>query len=428
MSTKLAQFKQDALDYHRYPKPGKLEIAITKPTDTQLDLSLAYSPGVAEPVRAIAENPELVNAYTAKSNLVGVITNGTAVLGLGNVGPLAAKPVMEGKAVLFKRFANIDVFDIEVDALTPEDFINTVARIAPTFGGINLEDIRGPECFEIEEALISKLDIPVFHDDQHGTAIIIAAGLLNALEVQQKKLSEVKIVCLGAGAAGIASMRLLMTLGVKRNNLFMIDKSGIIHTGRTDLNTYKFALACETEKRTLAEAMEGADVFIGVSGANLLPAELLKTMAANPIVFALSNPDPEIDWLTAHDCRQDLIMATGRSDFPNQVNNVLCFPYIFRGALDVRATKINTEMMIAAVEAIRALAKQPVPQQVLDAYGLKSGLEFGSAYILPKPMDPRLMDAVAPKVAEAAIRTGVAQAAYPAHYPILEKQVEEEHA
>lgn len=419
MSTKLVEFKKSALDYHRYPKPGKLEIALTKPTDSQLDLSLAYSPGVAEPVRAIADDPELVNLYTAKSNLVGVITNGTAVLGLGNMGPLAAKPVMEGKAVLFKRFANIDVFDIEVDAIHPADFINTVTRIAPTFGGINLEDICGPECFEIEETLISQLDIPVFHDDQHGTAIIIAAGLLNALEIQQKKLSEVKIVCLGAGAAGIASMRLLITLGVKRDNLFMIDRMGIIHTGRTDLNTYKFALACDTEKRTLEDAMEGADVFIGVSGANLISADLLKKMAANPIVFALSNPDPEIDWHTAHHSRQDLVMATGRSDFPNQVNNVLCFPYIFRAALDVRATKINLEMMIAAVEAIRGLTKLPVPEQVLQAYGLEKGLAFGPDYILPKPMDPRLMETVVSKVALAAIETGVAKLGYPAHYPAI---------
>lgn len=419
MSTKLAQFKQSALDYHRYPKPGKLEISITKPTDTQVDLSLAYSPGVAEPVRAIAENPALVNDYTVKSNLVGVITNGTAVLGLGNVGPLAAKPVMEGKAVLFKRFANIDVFDIEVDALHPQDFIDTVARISPTFGGINLEDIRGPECFEIEEALIAKLDIPVFHDDQHGTAITISAGLLNALEIQQKNLSDVKVVCLGAGAAGIASMRLLLTLGLKRDNLFMIDKSGIIQTKRTDLNKYKSALACQTDKRTLKEAIEGADVFIGLSGANLLSADLLKTMAPNPIVFALSNPDPEIDWQTAHACRQDLIMATGRSDFPNQVNNVLCFPYIFRGALDIRASKINIEMMIAAVEAIRSLTKQPVPKEVLQAYGLETDLVFGPDYILPKPMDSRLMNAVAPKVALAAIQTGVARAEYPAHYPAI---------
>ncbi len=417
MSTKLTQFKQSALDYHRYPKPGKLEISITKPTDTQLDLSLAYSPGVAEPVRAIAENPALVNEYTVKSNLVGVITNGTAVLGLGNVGPLAAKPVMEGKAVLFKRFADIDVFDIEVDAMDPKDFIDTVVRIAPTFGGINLEDIRGPECFEIEEALIEKLDIPVFHDDQHGTAITIAAGLLNALEMQQKKLSEVKVVCLGAGAAGIASMRLLLTLGVKRDNLFMIDKSGLIQTKRSDLNKYKLALACESDKRTLEEAIDGADVFIGLSGGNLLSVDMLKTMAPNPIVFALSNPDPEIDWQTAHACRQDLIMATGRSDYPNQVNNVLCFPYMFRGALDVSASKINIEMMIAAVEAIRELSKQPVPKEVLEAYGLTTDLVFGPDYILPKPMDARLMNAVAPKVALAAIKTGVARADYPAHYP-----------
>lgn len=423
MSTKLAQFKQDALDYHRYPKPGKLATQITKPTDTQLDLSLAYSPGVAEPVRAIAENPALAADYTAKSNLVGVITNGTAVLGLGNVGPLAAKPVMEGKAVLFKRFADIDVFDIEVDAASPEDFINTVANIAPTFGGINLEDIRGPECFEIEEALISRLDIPVFHDDQHGTAITIAAALLNALEIQQKKLNEIKLVCLGAGAAGIASMRLLINLGLKRDNLFMIDKTGVIHTGRTDLNTYKFALACETDKRTLEEAISGADVFIGLSGANLLSTDMLNSMAPKPVVFALSNPDPEIDWHAAHACRQDLIMATGRSDFPNQVNNVLCFPYIFRGALDVNASRINLEMMIAAVEAIRAVSKQEVPAEVLAAYGLNKALSFGADYILPKPMDPRLLDAIAPQVALAAIKTGVARAGYPAHYPKLREEV-----
>lgn len=410
--------KQGALDYHQYPKPGKLETAITKATETQKDLALAYTPGVAEPVKAIEADPEAAYRYTAKGNLVGVITNGTAVLGLGDVGPLAAKPVMEGKGVLFKRFADIDVFDIEIEAANPQAFIGTVARIAPTFGGINLEDIKGPQCFEIEQALIERLDIPVFHDDQHGTAIIIVAGLLNALEIQKKTLSDIKIVCIGAGAAGIASMRLLITMGLKRDQLLMIDRKGVIHTGRTDLNAFKFAFAAETQKRTLEEAMNGADVVIGVSGPDLLTPHMLASMAPHPVVFALSNPDPEIQPHIAHAVRKDILMATGRSDYPNQVNNVLCFPYIFRGALDVRAKKINHEMMIAAALSIAKLAKESVPEVVLKNYELTAPLYFGKEYILPKPIDPRLLSVVSDAVAKAAIQTEVARLPYPSHYPL----------
>lgn len=408
--------KQAALDYHELPRPGKISTNITKPTETQRDLSLAYTPGVAEPVREIHADPENAYRYTAKGNLVGVITDGTAVLGLGNVGPLASKPVMEGKGVLFKRYADVDVFDIEVDADNPEAFINTVARISPTFGGINLEDIKAPQCFEIERALIERLDIPVFHDDQHGTAIIVAAGLLNALEVQGKKLSEITLVCLGAGAAGIASMRLLVALGLHKDRIHMVDRQGVIHTGRNDLNPYKFAFAIETEKRTLADALKDSDVIIGVSGSNLVTADMLRSMAPKPIVFALSNPDPEIRPDVALAARDDLVLATGRSDFPNQVNNVLCFPYIFRGALDVRATKINQEMLMAAVYAIKALAREPVPPSVLKTYGLDS-LEFGPQYIIPKPNDPRLIQVVPPAVAKAAVATKVAKLPYPRHYP-----------
>ncbi|MFI4938286.1 MAG: malic enzyme-like NAD(P)-binding protein [Candidatus Berkiellales bacterium] len=413
------ELKKAALRYHAHPTPGKLAISLTKSTETQKDLALAYTPGVAEPVRAIEANPEAVYHYTSKGNLVGVITNGTAVLGLGNMGPLAAKPVMEGKAVLFKRFANIDVFDIEIDAASPEEFINTVANIAPTFGGINLEDIKGPECFEIEEALIARLDIPVFHDDQHGTAITTVAALLNALELQQKSLSDCQIVCLGAGAAGIASMRLLVAMGVRRDQIIMVDKQGVIHTGRTDLNVYKFAFAAQTNKRTLSDALVGADVFIGVSGPDLLTPQMLETMAPFPVVFALSNPDPEINPLLAHAVREDIILATGRSDYPNQVNNALCFPYIFRGALDVRARRINQEMMIAAAHAIKDLAKEPIPDVVLKGYELTEPLSFGPEYILPKPTDPRLLIVVSAAVAQVAIETGVARNGYPAHYPLL---------
>ena len=400
--------KKRALDYHRFPSPGKIATDITKPCNTQDDLSLAYTPGVAEPVRAIAENPEEAYHYTAKGNLVGVITNGTAVLGLGDVGALAGKPVMEGKAVLFKRFANIDVFDIEVKADSPKDFIDTVARIAPTFGGINLEDIKAPQCFEIERTLDSMLDIPVFHDDQHGTAIIIAAGLLNALELQGKTIQEAKIVCMGAGSAGIASMRLLQGLGSHKENMILLDRNGVIHTERDDLNIYKAEFAVCTERRTALDAMQGADVFIGVSGPDLLTPEMIKAMADKPIVFALSNPNPEIKPELAMETRDDLIMATGRSDYPNQVNNVLGFPYIFRGALDSGATTITQEMHIAAVNEIRSLAKDPVPKSVLNAYGVDK-MEFGPDYIIPKPVDPRLIERVPAAVAQAAIDSGVAK-------------------
>lgn len=401
--------KQRALHYHEFPKPGKLAMQVTKPTNSQDDLSLAYTPGVAEPVLTIAENPEDAYRYTAKGNLVAVITNGSAVLGLGNVGALASKPVMEGKAVLFKRFADIDVFDIEIDAENPQAFIATAKRISPTFGGINLEDIKAPECFEIEQALIEQLDIPVFHDDQHGTAIVVAAALLNALDLQGKKLSEVRIVCIGAGAAGIASMRLLVALGADKEKITLLDTKGVVHTGREDLNSYKFAFARTTTQRTLADALVDADVFVGVAKPDLLSPELLCLMAPKPVIFALSNPDPEIRPEVAHQYRNDLIIATGRSDFPNQVNNVLCFPYIFRGALDVRATCINQAMQTAAVEAIRQLAKEPIPQIVKENYPNVVDWEFGVNYIIPKPIDPRLKERVAFAVAKAAIASGVSR-------------------
>ena len=406
--SKKQEFVQAALDYHQYPKPGKIALEITKPTATQKDLALAYSPGVAEPVKEISKDPENAYKYTAKGNLVGVITNGTAILGLGNLGSLASKPVMEGKGILFKRFADIDVFDIEVNAETTEEFIKVVESIAPTFGGINLEDIAAPECFEIERALEEKLDIPVFHDDQHGTAIIIAAGLLNALEIAGKTLETAKIVCLGAGAAGIASMEVLASLGAQRDNLFMLDRGGVIHSGRDDLNKYKQEWAVDTDQRTLRDACTGADVFIGLSGPNLLDIGSLDAMAANPIVFALSNPDPEIDPAIAKTARPDVIIGTGRSDYPNQVNNVLGFPFIFRGALDVRATHINTEMKMAAVKALADLAKEPVPEEVLKAYG-KTSMEFGPDYIIPTPLDPRLQERLPAAISQAAIDSGVAR-------------------
>ncbi|TAL58850.1 MAG: malate dehydrogenase [Legionella sp.] len=401
--------KQRALDYHEFPTPGKLSVHITKPTNSQDDLSLAYTPGVAAPVMAIHENPENAYRYTNKGNLVAVMTNGTAVLGLGDLGPLASKPVMEGKAVLFKRFADLDVYDIEIDAHDSQAFIATAKRIAPTFGGINLEDIKAPECFEIEQALSEQLNIPVFHDDQHGTAIVVAAGLLNALELQKKQLSAVNIVCIGAGAAGIASMRLLVALGADKEKMLLLDTKGVIHSGRTDLNAYKFAFARTTECRTLADALQDADVFIGVAKPDLLSADLLKLMSPNPVIFALSNPDPEIRPEQAHQVRDDLVIATGRSDYPNQVNNVLCFPYIFRGALDVRATCINQAMQIAAVEAIRQLVHEAVPQVVKDNYPGVVNWEFGPDYIIPKPIDPRLRDRVPAAVAKAAIASGASQ-------------------
>ena len=412
----MTDLKTAALDYHSQPRPGKLSVELTKPTSTARDLSLAYSPGVAEPVREIARDPELAYRYTGKGNLVAVISDGTAILGLGNLGPLASKPVMEGKGVLFKRFAGVDVFDIEVDAESPQAFIDTVKRISITFGGINLEDIKAPECFEIERTLIEQCDIPVFHDDQHGTAIVTAAGMLNALEIAGKTLEQAKIVCLGAGAAATSCMKLLVSMGAKIENIFMIDRKGVIHAGRDDLNQYKAVFAHETDKRTLDDALDGADVFVGLSGANLLSAEGLKRMAANPVVFACSNPDPEIKPDLAHDVRSDLIMATGRSDYPNQVNNVLCFPFIFRGALDVRASAINDEMKVAAVEAIRQISKEEVPEEVLKASNSKS-LTFGRDYIIPKPMDPRLCSRIATAVAKAAISSGVARLdSLPSHY------------
>lgn len=406
------KLKQDALHYHAEPRPGKLATQITKPTATQRDLSLAYTPGVAEPVREIHRDIDTAYQYTGKGNLVAVISDGSAVLGLGNVGALAGKPVMEGKGVLFKRFADIDVFDIEVETQDVEEFITVVKNIACTFGGINLEDISAPRCFEIEKRLQEMLDIPVFHDDQHGTAVIISAGLINALELQGKKLEDVRIVCVGAGAAGIASMNLLMAMGANRQNLFMIDRKGIIHTEREDINDFKRQYAVETDLRTLEDACKDADVFIGVSGPDILTPAMLKSMAPNPIVFALSNPDPEIVPELALKTRDDLVMATGRSDYPNQINNVLGFPYLFRGALDVRASCINTEMLIAAVKALAELAHEAVPQSVLDAYEL-SRLDFGKDYIIPKPFDPRLRDRVPAAVARAAVNSGVARLPLP---------------
>ncbi len=407
--------KRAALAYHAEPVPGKISIELTKPAQTQLDLSLAYSPGVAEPCRKIAEDAEAAYRYTGKGNLVAVVSNGTAVLGLGNLGALASKPVMEGKALLFKRFAGINAIDIEVDTEDAGEFIDTVARIADSFGGINLEDIRAPECFEIEAALVERCDIPVFHDDQHGTAIVTAAGLVNALEIQGKRLEEAVITCLGAGAAAIACMRLLVSLGAKRENIYMLDRRGVIYAGREGVNTYKQEFANRTDKRSLSDAIAGADVFIGLSGANLLSAEMLLSMAERPVVFACSNPDPEITPELALATRDDLIIATGRSDYPNQVNNVLGFPFIFRGALDVRASCINEEMKVAAVSALCALAKEPVPQEVLQACG-ESALAFGPSYIIPKPMDERLLDRLSAAVARAAVDSGVARLSLPAEY------------
>ncbi|MFZ3409802.1 malic enzyme-like NAD(P)-binding protein [Vibrio chagasii] len=409
------QFRQQALDYHEFPIPGKIAIELTKPANSAEDLALAYSPGVAEPVREIAQNVDNVYKYTGKGNMVAVISNGTAILGLGNLGPIASKPVMEGKALLFKRFAGLDSIDIEVKHRTIDEFVDTVANIADTFGGINLEDIKAPDCFEIERRLIERCDVPVFHDDQHGTAIVTAAGMLNAIELQGKKLEECKIVCLGAGAAAVACMELLIKCGAQREKIYMLDRKGVIHTRRDDLNEYKELFANNTDKRTLEDVIEGADLFLGVSGPNLLPAEALTLMADKPVVFACSNPDPEIKPELAHEVRSDLIMGTGRSDYPNQVNNVLCFPFIFRGALDVRASEINDEMKLAAVKAIRELAKEAVPVEVLKAAG-ETSLEFGKGYIIPKPMDPRLLPRVAKAVAEAAVESGVARIEMPANY------------
>ncbi|WP_043529363.1 malic enzyme-like NAD(P)-binding protein [Litchfieldella xinjiangensis] len=409
--------KQAALDYHSQPIPGKLSVELTKPTTSAKHLALAYSPGVAEPCREIAKDPENAYLYTGKGNLVAVVSDGSAILGLGNLGPLASKPVMEGKGVLFKKFAGINSVDIEVNAESPQAFIDTVARIADTWGGINLEDIKAPECFEIEQALIEQCSIPVFHDDQHGTAIVTAAGMLNALDIAGKQLDQARIVCLGAGAAAIACMKLLVACGAKAENIYLLDRKGVIHSGRGDLNQYKAMFATETEHRTLDDVIEGADVFVGLSGPNLLSADQLRKMADSPVVFACSNPDPEIHPDVANETRSDVIMATGRSDFPNQVNNVLGFPFIFRGALDVRATRINEEMKVAAVHALKDLAREPVTQEVLDAYEVES-LEFGRGYIIPTPMDSRLLDRVSSAVAQAAVDTGVARKPYPSHYPL----------
>ncbi len=400
--------KEAALEYHREPRPGKIEIIPTKPYSSQYDLALAYSPGVAYPCKEIEKNPEDAYEYTNKGNLVAVISNGTAVLGLGDIGALAGKPVMEGKALLFKIFAGIDCFDIEVDEKNPEAFINVVKSLEPTFGGINLEDIKAPECFEIENRLKEICDIPVMHDDQHGTAIISAAGLLNALEIQDKKIGDIRLVVNGAGAAAVSCTRLYMALGVRRENIVMCDSKGVITTSRTDLNQQKAEFATDRQISTLADAMKDADVFLGLSVKDVVTPEMLKSMAPKPIVFALANPDPEIDYESAMASRPDLIFATGRSDYPNQINNVLGFPYIFRGALDVRAKCINESMKIAAVYAIAGLAKLAVPSVVNSAYDI-SGLKFGRDYILPKPLDPRLLTTVSPAVARAAMESGVAR-------------------
>ena len=401
--------KEDALNYHAGKRPGKIEVVPTKPHFTQTDLSLAYSPGVAEPCLEIKENPNDAYKYTDKGNLVAVISNGTAVLGLGNIGPLAGKPVMEGKGLLFKIYAGIDVFDIEVDEQDPEKFIQAVKAIAPTFGGINLEDIKAPECFEIERRLKEELDIPVMHDDQHGTAIISAAGLLNALEVNGKNIGDVKVVVNGAGAAAISCTKLYLALGVKRENVVMLDSRGVISTSRTNLTPEKVEFATSrTDITTLAEAIVGADVFLGLSKGNVLSQDMVRSMANDPIVFALANPEPEITYEAAMECRPDVLMSTGRSDYPNQINNVIGFPYIFRGALDVAATAINEEMKLAAVHAIANLAKQPVPEIVNKVYKVGK-LSFGRDYFIPKPVDPRLLVEVSTAVAKAAIASGVAR-------------------
>ncbi|HEY6505039.1 MAG TPA: NADP-dependent malic enzyme [Chitinophagaceae bacterium] len=400
--------KQQALEYHAKGRPGKIEVIPTKEAKTQRDLSLAYSPGVAAPCLEIAANPEDVYKYTAKGNLVAVISNGTAVLGLGDIGPEAGKPVMEGKGVLFKIFADIDVFDIEINEKDPEKFVQIVKALEPTFGGINLEDIKAPECFYIEQELKKQLSIPVMHDDQHGTAIISAAALLNALEIQKKNIGKVKFVVNGAGAAAISCMKLYIALGAKKDNFLVYDSKGLIHMGRTDLDEIKKEFVSNSKATTLEQGMKDADVFIGLSKGNVLNQDMVKSMAKNPIVFAMANPDPEISWEDATSARKDIIMATGRSDYPNQVNNVLGFPFIFRGALDVRATQINEAMKLAAVRALAEMAKTPVPDIVNMAYNEKN-ISFGHNYIIPKPVDPRLLSTVAPAVAKAAVESGVAK-------------------
>ncbi|WP_303194263.1 malic enzyme-like NAD(P)-binding protein [Alistipes communis] len=402
------ELMKEALAYHAEGGPGKIEIRPTKPDATQYDLSLAYSPGVAAPCLAIADDPAKAYDYTIKGNLVAVITNGSAVLGLGDIGPLAAKPVMEGKCMLFKHFSGINAFDIEIDTTDPEEFIAAVKRIAPTFGGINLEDIKAPECFEIERRLVEELDIPVMHDDQHGTAIIASAALINAMHLSGKRIDEAQIVVNGAGAAAIACARMFLALGARRDQITMCDSRGAVTTRRTDLNPVKREFATDRPVTTLREALVGADVFLGVSTAGVLDADMVRSMAGNPLVMALANPDPEISYDEAKAARPDVIVATGRTDYPNQVNNVLGFPYIFRGALDVRARKINETMKLAAAHALAELAREEVPAELAAAFGVDR-LEFGPDYLIPKLTDPRLLGRVAPAVARAAVESGVAQ-------------------
>lgn len=405
-----------ALAYHENPVPGKIKIEITKPAETADDLTLAYSPGVAEPVREIAKDPENAYRYTGKGNSVAIISNGTAILGLGNLGPLASKPVMEGKALLFKRFADINAIDIEVDNKSVEDFITTVECIANTFGGVNLEDIKAPECFEIERELIKRCKVPIFHDDQHGTAIVTTAGILNAVELQDKKIEDCKVVCVGAGAAGIACSDFLIKCGAKKENFFMVDRHGVIRSDRPQYNNgEKPRFINDAGPKTLKEAMENADVLLGVSGPGLIDDQEVIHMAKNAVIFACSNPDPEVDPEVVSKLRPDIIMGTGRSDYPNQINNVLCFPYLFRGALDVRATCINTEMMKAAMNALRNLAKEPVPAEVVKAAQVDH-LEYGRDYLIPKPMDARLKEKLSSAVAKAAVDSGVAQIPLPDCY------------
>ena len=405
-----------ALAYHENPVPGKIKIEITKPAETADDLTLAYSPGVAEPVREIAKDPENAYRYTGKGNSVAIISNGTAILGLGNLGPLASKPVMEGKALLFKRFADINAIDIEVDNKSVEDFITTVECIANTFGGVNLEDIKAPECFEIERELIKRCKVPIFHDDQHGTAIVTTAGILNAVELQGKKIEDCKVVCVGAGAAGIACSDFLIKCGAKKENFFMVDRHGVIRSDRPQYNNgEKPRFINDAGPKTLKEAMENADVLLGVSGPGLIDDQEVIHMAKNAVIFACSNPDPEVDPEVVSKLRPDIIMGTGRSDYPNQINNVLCFPYLFRGALDVRATCINTEMMKAAMNALRNLAKEPVPAEVVKAAQVDH-LEYGRDYLIPKPMDARLKEKLSSAVAKAAVESGVAQIPLPDCY------------
>src|SRR5690349_3148668 len=408
MESNVKYTEAEALEFHARGRPGKIEIIATKPMATQRDLALAYSPGVAVPVRAIAANPTCAYDYTSKGNLVAVISNGTAILGLGNLGALAAKPVMEGKAVLFKRFADVDAVDIEVKTEDAQRFIDAVELLEPSFGGINLEDIAAPDCFIIEQTLRERMNIPVFHDDQHGTAIITAAGLVNACLLTKRRLADVKVVVNGAGAAAIACTELVKAMGVRGDNVIMCDRKGVIYKGRTDLDQWKSAHAVDTDRRTLADALQGADVFLGLSAANVVTKDMVKSMANEPIIFAMANPDPEIWPPDAMEARPDAIIATGRSDFPNQVNNVLGFPFIFRGALDVRATAINDAMKIAAAEALAELAREPVPEEVAAAYGGRAQ-SFGRDYIIPAPFDPRLMETVSSAVAEAAAKSGVAQ-------------------